>query len=81
MVKAINDSRPNWLCYGQIIEDIKLSLGSLRCWTIRHVKREANLVAHGLAKNATRNFDIQVWLEEPPSCILDVILEQLALFL
>jgi hypothetical protein len=39
-------------------------------------------VAHGLAKRATRNPTIQVWPEEPPSCIFDiVILEQLALSL
>lgn len=42
VIKAINDPRSNWLHYGQIIEDIKLILGSLRSWTIRHVKRETN---------------------------------------
>jgi hypothetical protein len=43
------------------------------------VKREVNAAAHSLAKNATRISDSQVWLEESPPCISDiVILEQVA---
>jgi hypothetical protein len=57
-------------------------LGSLRNWNIRHVNREVNFAAHGLAKNAIRIFMDNVWLEELPNCIRDiVILEQLVLSL
>jgi hypothetical protein len=49
-------------------------LGSLRNWNIGHVKREANFVAHGLAKNAIRiSMDI-VWLEELLNCIRDIVI-------
>jgi ribonuclease HI len=82
VVKAVQDSQPSWLPYGQIINDIKWALGSLRRWNIRHVKRDANKAAHELSKFATRNSDSNVWLEESPSCILNtVILEQIALSL
>jgi ribonuclease HI len=82
VVKAIQDSQPNWFPYGQIIDDIKWVMGSLRRWKIRHVKRDANKAAHELSRFATRNSDPYVWLEEPPNCILNtVILEQKALFL
>lgn len=82
VVKAICESQTSWLRYGQIIDDIKLVLGSLRSWSIRHIRREANVAAHVLAKYAILNFDSHVWLEETPSCILDtVILEQVALSL
>jgi ribonuclease HI len=82
VVKAVNESNLGWLPYGQIIEDIHCVLGTRRQWHIRHVKREANSAAHGLAKFASRTSDLIVWMEESPSCILDiVILEQLALSL
>jgi ribonuclease HI len=74
VVKAIQDSQPNWLPYGQIIDDIKWVMGSLRRWKIRHVKRDANKAAHELSKFATRNSDLHVWLEEPPSCILNTVI-------
>lgn len=82
VVKALNDSNPNWLRYGQIIEDTRLVLGSLRSWNVQHVKQEANAAAHGLAKNAISISTDHIWLEEIPHCIFDVvILEQLALSL
>jgi ribonuclease HI len=74
VVKVVSESQPSWLRYGQIIDDIKLVLGSLRKWSIRHVKREANLAAHSLTKCAIRNLDTQVWPEEAPNCILYIVI-------
>ena len=82
VVKAFQDPNSKWLRYGQMIEDALLVLGSFRNWKIQHIKRKTNEVAHGLAKNVTRISSDIVWLEEPPSCIFDIIiLEQLALSL
>jgi hypothetical protein len=33
-----------------------------------------NSTAHGLAKNVIRIFMDNVWLEEPPSCIYDIVI-------
>jgi hypothetical protein len=47
---------------------------------VEHAKREANVAAHRLAKEATWNPIELIWLEEPPGCIFDtIILEKLAL--
>ena len=82
VVRAVSDSGQSWLRYGQIIEDIKWVMRSLHRWSIRHVKREANLAADGLAKHAIMSVDTHVWPKESPSCILNVvILEQMALSL
>ena len=82
MVKAIVSERSSWFCYGQIIEDIRTVLGFLKNWRMEHVKREANVATHRLAKVTIRNPIERIWLEEPPSCIFDIIiLEQLALSL
>jgi ribonuclease HI len=55
VVKVVKDKKPNWLPYGQIIDDIKKDLGSIRQWNIRHVKRAANKAAYELSSFATRN--------------------------
>jgi hypothetical protein len=82
VVTTISEQKPSWVCYEQIIEDLRIILRSLRRWRIVHVKREANIAAHKLAKEAARKPIDCIWLEEPPNCIFDtIILEQLALFL
>jgi ribonuclease HI len=80
VVKAIGDAEASMRPFGQIVEDIKEVLGSLRSWLICHVKRDANQAAHGLAKNATVTSMEQNWIEETPNCISDIVkLELLAL--
>ena len=44
------------------------------------MKREANVAAHTLAKEAAMNFMDKVWIKECPPCILNN-LERLALAL
>ena len=82
VVKAIESSGQKTQYYGQIIEDIRVVLGSRRSWRVCHTKREANGAAHGLAKEATRDFINKIWLEDTPSCISHIVnLELSALLL
>ncbi|XP_059450922.1 uncharacterized protein LOC132181699 [Corylus avellana] len=73
MVKAIGERDPNWLRYGHIVEDIKTVLRTLRQWKICHAKREANIAAHGLAKEATMFIMDNIWIEEIPICISNIV--------
>ena len=66
VVKAIESSGQKTQYYGQIIEDIRVVLGSRRSWRVCHTKREANGVAYGLAKEATRDFIDKIRLEDTP---------------
>jgi hypothetical protein len=43
-------------------------------WRIIHVQREANGVAHTLAKEATRTVMDKIWMEESPICIFNICL-------
>jgi ribonuclease HI/exonuclease III len=80
VVKAIKDSGPQWNLYGHIVEDIRAVLNNLRSWFAGHAKREANFAAHFLAKEAVKNVMDQIWMEEVPNCIENVVtLEQIAL--
>ena len=60
VVKAIASRGQTNHYFGQIIEDILLVLSSRRLWSVSHLKREANGVAHGLAKEATRCFSDKI---------------------
>lgn len=63
------------------MDDIKGVLRGFRRWEIGHVKRGANSAAHGPAKVATKEPIDQIWMEEIPSSVFDIIsLEQFALF-
>lgn len=42
--------------------------------TIQHVKRDANEVAHRLAKMAQTSTDDTSWVEFIPPCIRDIVL-------
>ena len=51
---------------GNIIQDIQLSLKEFRCSIFRHIRHEANTMAHSLAHYARHKVDVLVWLEDSP---------------
>ena len=55
VVHAIRGGDMTGSPYGQVVEDTREVLQSLRSWTVNHVKREANQAAHGLAKPPVMN--------------------------
>ena len=60
----------------KVIEDAKIFLHSFQSWSVRHSRREANSVAHVVAKNAIiRSLD-QVWVGECPSFIHSYVLAE-----
>lgn len=65
-----------WSLGGCLIQDACTIINSLSEWPIQHVHREANLVAHKLAKNSLV-IDNDVYdMELTPNCISqDVILD------
>ena len=80
VVLALSETEANLSRYGQIIEDAKVVLCGFRNWEVRHVYRQANMAAHGLAKEAAAHDSERVWLEEVPNCICQtVVLERLVL--
>ena len=59
------------------MKDVRTTIAALSSWQIVHTHQETNFAAHGLAK-ATIKRDIDIWLEEIPSCICDLVLLELA---
>ena len=52
VVKAIQDTAESSCHFGNIIEDVKSLSKTMRSCDFLHTKREANQVAHTLARNA-----------------------------
>ena len=69
---AIQDKGRNSSMIGHLI-DVKLCLNALTRWQVNHVYREANRVAHGLAKLVLNQVNETVWLEKCPSCIKNIL--------
>jgi hypothetical protein len=53
LVKALGSTDTSWSRWAGLISEIKEASQLLPEWRFVHVKREANQVAHGLAKLAT----------------------------
>lgn len=73
VVEAICSTERNMTRHGHIVTNTQQILNPLRGWQCLHVRRNANTTAHRLAKVAKHNF-MEVWLEDSPDCICDVIL-------
>jgi hypothetical protein len=46
---------------------------SFRSWTVEHVSREGNYAAHSLEKLAVQGVKEDIWMEEVPCIIQDVV--------
>nr|POF20839.1 hypothetical protein CFP56_14353 [Quercus suber] len=73
VVKAIQDSVDSTCHIVHIIKDVKQLAKALKSCDFHHTKREANQVAHTLARNAIRVDIVLAWLEVIPPCVFDVI--------
>jgi ribonuclease HI len=73
IVNALLLDDPSWSRYGHLIDDTKLLLQRFCSWEVQHVKRGANMAAHSLAKGALRQSLEQIWLEDSPVFIHDIV--------
>ncbi|XP_062005922.1 uncharacterized protein LOC133723110 [Rosa rugosa] len=75
MVVALNTNVEDRSEVGRIIDDCKSYLTSFHSTQICHVFREANGAARRLAHLASLNYLNDVWLEESPAIIQNVLYE------
>ncbi|KAF5477417.1 hypothetical protein F2P56_004057 [Juglans regia] len=69
VVKAVQQGKESWSSTGMVIRDIKVLLSKVRGWSIQHVPREINVIAHVLAKFALTCLEDCILIEDYPSCI------------
>ena len=54
VVNSINEDLNSRRRYGHLLDDMKMVLSSFRSWEVMHVKRDANMAAHRLTKEASK---------------------------
>ena len=72
VIEAIIDTRPVQTLYGHIIDEIRLLSSSFIC-NFLHVNRKGNKLAHALARRAVLSVDTDVWIEELPRDLENVV--------
>ncbi|XP_040987715.1 uncharacterized protein LOC121235436 [Juglans microcarpa x Juglans regia] len=78
VVDQMNQDSPNWSIGGCLISDAKTVLNSAVVWSISHVYREANMVAHRLAQAAFECIEDMYDIEICPYCILYVVTKEMS---
>jgi ribonuclease HI len=71
IVNAFNDNNELWSPYAAILADCLHQAQAITRVTVRHCSREANEVAHSLAKHCYSNNLCCNWDDDPPSFLLD----------
>jgi hypothetical protein len=61
--------------HGTLVEDIKETLKDFSGFSVKHVRRSANGVAHLLAKLGCENKLCKVWVNPPDSVVSTLALE------
>lgn len=66
VIPSIEVQAPSY--FGSVVADCKAFFPPFNSCIISHVRREANMLAHKLAKFALEIGD-NIWIEETPPCI------------
>lgn len=69
VINAIKGNEDIWNNKGMLISDIKLLLSKFTSWSVNHVKRDLNTIAHVLGKDALTISDVIIDLASTPRCI------------
>ena len=77
IIKALSNGGRESSSYGHILLDIKLLTPAFRGVSFCHSRRQANKVAHRLARSACNFPPLQVWMEELPLEAMSVYLDDL----
>jgi ribonuclease HI len=73
IVAAVNSSNPCESSFGHFVEDVKTGLDLVGNCSFAHVKREANLATHTIAKTACKRVTGSYWWHCTPSFLDGII--------
>ena len=71
VMKNVGSSLPNRSSLGIIIDDVKCLMNGMQNVYVNSIRREGNMVAHGLARFAKNVLEDMYWLEDSPPSTVD----------
>ena len=77
IMNIFKNDEPSFVSYGHLIEEAKFLAESFVVFSVSHVKRQSNFVAHNLARYARHINDLSVWIESVSSHLNAVTLANL----
>ena len=73
LMNALKTNSHSLAQFGHIIKDIQFLASQFSIISFSHVKRHCNTVAHLIARQTLSFSSLQVWMEDVPSEIADVL--------
>ena len=78
--QAYNGITEVWSPYSAIITDCFIRAHRIGGITVQHCRREANMVAHNLARHVVDSSSSVFWDSEPPSFIMPGVMNDVSMF-
>ena len=73
VVLAVGGIDPGLCSIQKIVEGVKQGLSAFSSWSCSHVRRQSNMAAHLMAKEAINVLECLIWVEDTPSIIVSQI--------
>jgi len=73
LMSALKSNSHSFSQFGHIVNDIQHSASQFFIISYSHVRRHCNTVAHSLARQAISFSSLQVWMEDVPQEITNVL--------
>ena len=77
VVKSLQTGTNSNALVGHLVKDFMSIRGYFQSYSIIHVRRQGNHVAHALARDARFFFPLRVWVEEVPPNIFSYVVKDL----
>ena len=77
VVRSIKEEDSSNAFMGHLVKDFKSLAGLFQTYSISHVRRQGNSVAHALAREARMSFPLRIWLEDVPPNVLNFVSKDL----
>ena len=70
VVRSLSDKDNSNAFVGQLVKDLLSIAGLFHTYSISHVRRQGNNVAHALAREARMYFPLRIWMKDVPPNVL-----------
>ena len=70
VVRSLRDGDNSNAFVGHLVKDFMSIVGLFQTYSISHVRRHGNCVAHALASEAKMSFPLHIWMKDVPPNVL-----------